>query len=353
MKKKALPIWKDVKTLPVDDGETVNLFDLVDGAKRIAWKTGFQVPAGYTLTDGQLTVANQTSENPVAVALTAFNDEGGRDKTFDVMPRLKSAIVSSAVYDYRVLIEGIDVTDDLLEIPSVHHSLDVINPNEFVSDDASFTLSSDQGKYDGRVAGNFWEQHGLNRNGYLSEIELWVDIYDTESVQSKLLFQGVIIEVQSSINAVSAVVNCVDRTYLIKNTPVASVGLEKVVALERVRETYEGVYAPDAGLLPILRESASVVSGAEDVPIETYRNAPESVLGALACYVSNDAVLTRGGYLSDDPLLKFKTPYRRRHIEFLIKALSEAFGFLNPKIEIAGSVADGGGAYQLARECRF
>ena len=30
--------------------------------------------------------------------------------------------------------------------PGVHKSLDVINPNAFVSDDASFTLSSDRGK---------------------------------------------------------------------------------------------------------------------------------------------------------------------------------------------------------------
>ena len=157
IEKKKRPEWKPIATLPIDNGETVNLFDLVKNARRIAWQSGFQVPSGWTLTAGQLTVSNQTSETPVEIALTAFNNVGSRDHTFNVLPRVSGVITTSDIYDYRVLIEGLDVTDDLLEIPSVHQSLDVINPNEFVSDDASFTLSSDRGKYDGRVAGNFWE----------------------------------------------------------------------------------------------------------------------------------------------------------------------------------------------------
>ena len=334
IEKKKRPEWKPIATLPIDNGETVNLFDLVENARRIAWQSGFQVPSGWTLTAGQLTVSNQTSETPVEIALTAFNDTGSRDHTFNVLPRVSGVITTSDIYDYRVLIEGLDVTDDLLEIPSVHQSLDVINPNEFVSDDASFTLSSDQGKYDGRVAGNFWEANGLNTNGYLSEIELWVDILDSADVQSKLLFQGLIIEVQSSINSVRAVVNCVDRTYTLKNTPVAAVGLEKYSALHRVSENYQGIYAPDAGMLPIGRESASVVSGFDNVPIQRHTNAPEAVAGEPACYITPNAVLVRGGYLPDDPLLKFKTPYRSRHIEYLIKQISEASGFFNAKVEI-------------------
>ena len=159
--KKDTPVWKDIDVLPMDDGETVNLYEFVRNAKQIFWKNGFRVPAGYVLSGGQLTVSNQTSESPVAVEFTAFNDEGGRDIRFTVLPRIPDAITTSDLYDYRVLIEGIDVSEDLLEIASIHRSLDVINPNEFVSDDASFVLSSDGGKYDGRVAGNFFDANGF------------------------------------------------------------------------------------------------------------------------------------------------------------------------------------------------
>ena len=334
VEKKRGPQWKAIKTLPVDNGETVNLLDLVPNAVGVQWKSGFTAPSGYTLSNGQLTVQHQTSEAPVPVALTASNAEGSSDKTFSVITRVPEAIRSSDVYDFRVLIEGIDVSEDLLEVSGVHKSLDVINPNEFVSDDASFTLSSDRGKYDGRVAGNFWDQQQLNKNGYLSEIELWVDILDSGVPQSKLLFEGLIIEVHSSLNDVSVVVNCVDRTYRIKNTPVASVGLAKFSELHRVRETYEGVYAPDAALRPVLREGASVLAGTEPVPIQTYTNAPEAVAGEFTGYVTADGLRTRGGYLPEDPLLQFVTPYQRRHIDVLIKAISEASGFFNPKVAL-------------------
>ena len=332
--KKKRPEWKAIDVLPVDNGETVNLFDLVPNATQLAWKNGFNVPSGYTLTDGQLTVTNQTSEAPVAVELTATNDAGSRDKTFSVQARVPSAIVSSDVYAYRMLIGDIDVTSDLLEVSNIHQSLDVISPNEFVSDDASFTLRSPGGRYDGRVAGNFWDANRLNKNGYLSEIALWVDIFDTGSVQSKLLFHGLILEVQSSINGVSAVINCVDRTYILKNTPVGSVGIEKFSAVRQIQETYQGEYAPEASILPILRETASVVSGDMPVPISNYMNAPEADAGDSTCYVTENRILTRGGYLPDDPLLKFKTAYQHRHLKFLIKAMSEASGFFNAKADI-------------------
>lgn len=332
--KKKLPQWKDIDVLPMDNGETVNLFELVPNAKRIGWKSGFRVPPGYTLTDGQLETKHQTSEAPVPLELTAANDEGSRDKTFRVQVRVPSAIVSSEIYRYRIEIEGIDVTADLLEVSSIHESLDVIHPNEFVSDDASFTLRSPEGRYDGRVAGNFWDTNGLNKNGYLSEIDLWVDIFDTGKTQSKLLFQGIIQEVNSGINRVTAVINCVDRTYTLKNTPVGSVGIEKFSTLRRIRETYQGEYAPEASILPILRETATVFSGDTPVPITTYMNAPEAFAGDPTCYVTEHRVLTRGGYLPDDPLLKFKTSYQRRHLTSLIKEISEASGFFNPKVDI-------------------
>lgn len=337
VRKERLPEWKAIETLPVDNGETVNLFDLVPNAKRIEWKSGFTVPSGYSLTGGKLTVANQTSEARTSIELTAFNDEGSRDKTFSVQARVPAAIVSSEAYRYRLLVEGIDVSGDLLAIPNIHQSLDVINPNEFVSDDASFTLRSPAGRYDGRVAGNFWDTHSLNKNGYLSEIELWVDILDTGTVQSKLLFQGLILEVQSSLNSVNARVNCVDRTYTLKNTPVEAVGIEKFSALRPVQETYQGEYAPEASILPILRDTATVVSGSTSVPVTTYMNAPEAFAGEPTCYVTENRVLTRGGYLDDAPLLKFKTPYRRRHLTSLIKEISEVSGFFNAKVDIRGA----------------
>ena len=353
IEKKQTPVWKDVETLPMDNGETVNLLGLVPNAKRVEWKSGFQVPPDFSVSNSKLTVANQTSEAPVAVELTAFNDEGSSDKTFNVVTHIPNAITSSETFNpLRVLIAGIDVSNDVTEVSGIRKSLDVINPNVFVSNSAHIRLSSDRGKYDGRVDGNFWDANGLPASGYLSEIEVWVDILDTGTVQSKLLFEGLIRKPVSNIGDVSAVLECIERTYLLKNTDVAEVGIEKFSALSKVQETYQGEYKPDASILPIQREGASVVSGLAAVPVVTYPNSLEGVVSdAQVCVVESDKVLSSGGYLSDDPLLKFKTPYQRRLLSFLIKEISEASGYFNPKVDINAATPCGSERHRLARKC--
>lgn len=336
IEKKVAPIWKAFETLSVDNDETVDMLSLVEGAETVQWKTGYTPPSGYTLSaSGQLTVSGQVSEAPKPVEMRATGPHGSTDKAFAVQPHVPDAIVSSKSFDFRLLIEGIDVTEDVLVFGSVRHSLDVINPNQFVSDDASFTLSSDRGKYDGRVAGNFWDTHNLNKNGYLSKIEFWVDIFDTDSRQSKLLFEGLILRVQSSLNNINVVLTCIDRTYLLKNTSVAAIGLEKYSALSPVRETYQGEYKPDASVLPIVTEGdTTVVSGTAAVPTRTSPNASEGLTQTQEAYLTANGVFSSGGYLPENPLLKFRTPYQRRDIAYLIRAISEAGGFFNPKIDI-------------------
>ena len=335
IEKKVAPIWKAFETLSVDNDETVDMLSLVEGAETVRWKTGITPPRGYMLSaDGGLTVSGQVSEAPQDLEMTAIGPHGRTDKTFAVQPHVPDAIVSSKSFDFRLLIEGIDVTEDVLVFGSVRHSLDVIRPNQFVSDDASFTLSSDRGKYDGRVAGNFWDTHNLNKNGYLSKIEFWVDIFDTDSRQSKLLFEGLILRVQSSLNNISVVLTCIDRTYLLKNTSVAATGLEKYSALSPVRETYQGEYKPDASILPIVIEDATVVSGTTAVPTRTSPNASEGLTQTQEAYLTANGVFSSGGYLPENPLLKFKTPYKRRDLAYLIRSISEVGGFFNPKIDI-------------------
>ena len=336
IRKKKTPVAKDVKVLPLDNGETYDLRKLFDGADRVDWKSGFSVPNGFSIAESKLTVTGQTSEIPTEIQLTGTNPQGSTGLTTDVIVRTTSVIRNtSESFVHRVLIEGIEIPDeDLLEIPNIHHGLDVIHPNEFISDQATFVFSSDRGKYDSRVDGNFWESNNLNKNGYLSAIELWVDSFDTGSRQSKLQFQGVIQEVNSGINAVIATLNCVSLAYLLKNTPLTEIGLEKYANLNAVGETYQGEYAPDAGLLPILRKSASVFSGAAQVPISTYRHAPEATPAADVASLTDSRVLTRGGYLSELPVLKFQTPYQRRRIDFLMQAFAAASGFHNPKIAL-------------------
>ena len=336
--KKKAPVAKDVDVLPMDNGETYNLLRLFTGADSVDWRGGFTPPSGYTIANSQLTMTGQTSEALTEIQVTGTNIHGDTDLTTDVHPYVPSAIVSSESVDYRVIIGGIDVSDDLNGIPSVHNSLDTIQPFHFVSDDASFVLSSPAGRYDGRVDGNFWDTNGLNKNGYLERVELWADILDDpNNIQSKMLFQGVVNKVNSSINAVTATVHCLDLTRLLKNAELPKIGIQKFAELAEVRETYQGEYKPDDSLLPILPDTAAIRRADNQVlDISAYKHAPSAVIPDIPqAYVTDSGVFVSGGYLDDAPLTKFQTPYRSREIGFLIRELSEAAGYFNPSVRIA------------------
>ena len=342
------PVWKPIETLPMDLGETVNLFEFIQppqpplsgGSPTIGWKSGFTVPTGYTLSNGNLTLgADATTQ---AVQLTATNTHGATDLTVQVVVNVSTLILSSETFRRRLLIEGIDVTEDLIQVSNVHASLDVLQPYQFVVGNANVTLSSDRGKYDTFVSGNFWEANDLNRGGFLNTIELWVDIYDTGAVQSKLLFEGIINKPVSNLDEITAQLSCLNKTFFLKKAKVQDVGALKYDVLKKVQETYEGVYAPDASLLPMLVQDATLVSGAYIIPQRGYKNTPSAIRDAQtayrgtreAVYLTDTQASVSGGYLSADPLLKFEVPYRLRALRTFINILAESQGFYNPKINI-------------------
>ena len=339
VKRDAAPVWKPIETLPVDLGETVNLFEFIQpltlsgGQTTIAWKSGFTVPSGYALLGGQLTVTSASAE----IQLTATNANGSTDKTVKVKVNNAAEIVSSEQFRYRLLIEGIDVTGDLIRPDAIHASLDVLQPNQYVVGNANFLMSSDRGKYDGYAPGNFWDANNLNKNGFLNKIEFYVDIFDTGSVQEKLLFEGYIHSAPSVIRNISVSLRCYDATYFLKKMMPTGVGFAKFATLAKVSENYEGIYAPDASLLPMEVSDAEVVSGGKIVRQRTYKNAPVSNLVDQEAYLTEQTLASSSGYLPEDPLLKFKVPYRHAALRTLITALAESQGLYNPKIEIPDS----------------
>ena len=340
VKKRSAPIWKAIQTLPIENGETVNLFGFVENADRIEWKTGFTAPSGVELNSvGELTVTNQAKTAIHPLELTAVNDTGSTDIAIDVLVSVPQAVsVANPIAtrgDYRLLIEGIEVIEDLLNVPEVSFALDVLRPYQFTVDSLNVVLSSDRGKYDGRVSGNFWDTNALNKNGFFAKIALWVDLYDASQtlVQSVLLFQGRISDVDSKHAAVTAVLKCLDDTYAFRHTgELASEGLKKSGVLVNVEETYQGVYAPENNLLPILPDSATIYADDQVLPISEFPHAPQALTMAQEAYLTDSQVFVSGGYADVPLLMEAKTPYRYRTVASLVKYISESAGYFNPKI---------------------
>ena len=234
------------KRLYLDAGERYDLKRLFEGAESdiapsltFAFRSGYTPPTGLSLSGQSLVIGDAVTSIADAVELTATNATGSTnvDVLIVVVLALSPILAGNA---YKVLIEGIDVSDDLIEkfIPDIHFSLDTLRPYEYISDDVIFRLSSDRGKYDGRVAGNFWDTHNLNPNGYLTAVEIWTEAPEI------LLFKGRIKDIHSDISDISVQVQCTDESDFLKNLDVFEEGLPKysVVArdesLNRVQQVY-------------------------------------------------------------------------------------------------------------------
>ena len=87
---------------------------------------------------------------------------------------------------YRVEIAGVDVTKDLLSVPT-QESMDGDTP------DFAMTLKNDDGKYNGGQAGNFWESNHLKRLGLQEPVRVFEDTQIGEETQSQLLFSGSVV----------------------------------------------------------------------------------------------------------------------------------------------------------------
>ena len=133
------PVWRDVDSLTMRAGSSYDLHQIVD-ADSIALTAGETQPTGVTLSGGIFTIS--TTGGTAYFTAT----KGTLTTDFEVnivVVQMPDPANFSDTFTYRVMISGIDVSDDLLELPEVTQSLDVILLNEYQVGEVSLTLSSD------------------------------------------------------------------------------------------------------------------------------------------------------------------------------------------------------------------
>ena len=343
----ASPAWEDIDAVPMTTADTLDLFRLVKNANSITWRSGFTQPSDTDLTDGKFSFTDTPSASRIEVQFTATNTHGSTHITFDIdIVKASRQIAFSDTTRYRVEIEGIDITDDLIvgegadgmrrqSVFSVQENLDVLTPNVVTIGNCLITLNNSDEKYNTYTEDNFWDDNSLNPGGFRAEIKLYIDSLIDGSYVEDLLFSGVISQSRENISNASIELTCVDTSYLLRNASLNNIGLEKQAHLFRGDEdSYEGIYSPETSMVPILQESAEAIAGSTELRIKTTANASEGVIEDNSAYVSDSDLRTQGGYLDDRPLLKYRMQHRRRNMRFVIDALSRAVNLYNASVNI-------------------
>ena len=313
------PQWLRFSMLCVDATKPLNLLDYVLDADRVLWKREVTPPTGVTLDDSVITIAS-TVTDPIEVELTAWNGNKTADHSFKLIP-IQDIEIPTGIKRFKVYIEGIDVSQDLIEVPTLSKSLDAIKVDVYTVSSSEIVLNNRHGRYNYRIDGNFWEQNTLNPYGYLNSIEIYIEVSNeidynpgTPSWMSYLLFQGVIVANTDPLSEVRVRLKATDISYHLRN---ANMNLNRFgvhKAAETVETTnfgeVEGIYALQEAMQPALAEDVTAWSDRREITLKDTANPTVSARKHYTGYLTESGVLTEGGRLDARVLMRYKTPHR-------------------------------------------
>ena len=310
------PVWRDVSALTLRAGSGYDLFQLVD-AESIAFRSGEPPLAGSSLENGVFTIG--TTGGTAHFTATAGGTESHIAIAIDVVQELSAAAYTEA-FRYRVEIEGVDITADLVGTPTVSETLDPVVINEYRVNEASIVLRNEGGKY----TGNFWTANGLNVGGFQNTVKVYTEHYEGGRWVESLLFAGIVLESFAPVQGDTFRMNCADISYRLRNNLAQDFGsLAKWEALRQQsdEDSFEGVYVPDRSLTPMVVSGSEAWSHQTELTISGLELQSEGPPEENTAYMTPNEFRTAGGFLETAPLVRFKSVHRSEDVRSLISQL--------------------------------
>ena len=336
-KAKTTPQWiPDLRSITVSPGDTLNLHDYCSDATSFST---LETPTGTSLSGSILTAGSTAG----TVRLRATQGSNTADVSFDLLIDTYDNRKEIETFQYQIKIAGIDVSKDLLKegLPSLRESLDPVLINSYVIDGTSFSLKNPNGYYSTKATPNFWNDNNLNPNGFREEVQIAKVYRENQAEVEQVIFIGEIIETDDtftngvvSFNVNNTEFNLKKKSPIDKNNLPDTVGIEKYASTFRsISEAYyEGVYTLESGLVPMVPEQASVWTAGTAVTLKDIQNELEGVVVDNSAFLTANAVRTQGGYLKENPTLKYRMPYFYKKASFVVNKLARAGKMFNPDI---------------------
>ena len=314
---------RDVADLAMYANTTFNLFDIVDNATSITFRSGQTQPTGSSISNGVFTIGTAGG----TAYFTATNANGSTN--FEIAIDVVSVDPDnfSDTFRYRTEIAGIDVSGDVKGTPIVSESIDEVRLNVVTANRVNLTLRSDSTngfKFNGGLADNFWDANSLNADGFQEPVKVYIESLISGSYVRSLLFSGRIHEPAASISDAEVRVSAIDLSGRLRNALVSDFGtLTKWDALKQQSDAvnYEGVNIPESSLLPIQLGTGTAWADRTKLDISRLPLSSEGPAQSNTGYLTSQDFRTAGGFLASLPILRFKTEHRAEDVRFLFKQL--------------------------------
>ena len=330
------PTVRDVADLAMYASTTFDLFDIVDNATAITFRSGQTQPTDSSISGGVFTIGTVGG----TAYFTATNANGSTNFEIAIDVVSVDADNFSDTFRYRTEIAGIDVSGDVKGTPTVSESIDAVRLNVNTANRVNLTLRSDSTngfKFNGGIADNFWDANSLNADGFQEPIKVYIESLISGSYVRSLLFSGSIHEPAASINAAEVRISAIDLSTRLRNALVSDFGtLIKWDGLKQQSDevNYEGVNIPESSLLPIQLGTGTAWSDRTKLEISRLPLPSEGPAQSNTGYLTSQDFRTAGGFLASLPILRFKTEHRAEDVRFLFKQLGINKNIYQTQIDI-------------------
>ena len=211
-------------------------------------------------------------------------------------------VVTSGLTNWRVELEGVDISKNVTEVSELASALDIESPTEFNSPSLRIKISTK-------------DFSGIE---YPNAIKVFAN--------SKVLFSGRVSTIDYNLKPHSIDVIAHDNSKIMRDQVIENFGISKRVRVTKVDDTDSGEYPFTNVLSPV--SDKSLVNGRSDITALTVVDhfLTEGNLDPTNINYDDSTLRSEGESLDVNPDVTIKSPYRWKSIPYIVDKILEYYG---------------------------
>lgn len=239
-----------------------------------------------------------------------------------------------------------DVTNDLALVDDITSGIDYPNLTEFRVGECSFTLRDLHGDFAPNNPSNFFTQHGGQRTGRNSPIEIEAGFIVDGTRHTETIYKGTILRLVQDAKAATVKAVCSDNFGDMRKKTIADFGVSRHFRLLEDTDQTDGngFYPILSAIMPAAEGSVSVSAHVGDALNPVQKLQTEGALNPRNFIMDVQGVRTEGGLIVNPqvgyPQIRMKSPYRYRHVKDVIADILTHAGITDSSVEIPAQEVD-------------